>query len=130
MGWIDSLKQRSQMLQRDTKALWFAFQDRRTPWYAKAFSIIVVAYALSPVDLIPDFIPVIGYLDDLILIPLGITLTLKMIPPAVMSDARIKAAVENTNSKLPGKVMGVIVVALWLIVIFFVGRVVYRIIKK
>ena len=118
------------MLQRDTMALWFAFQDRRTPGFAKVFSIVVVAYALSPIDLIPDFIPILGYLDDLILIPLGITLTLKMIPPTVMSDARIKAAAETTNSKLAGKVMGVIILALWLIVIFFVGRVVYRIIKK
>lgn len=127
---IDSLKQRSQVLRRDTIALWFAYQDQRTPWYAKAFSILVVAYALSPIDLIPDFIPILGYLDDLILIPAGIVLALKMIPPEVMNEARIKAENETAKSKPLGWVMGVIIILFWLVILFFVGRAVYSLIKK
>ena len=71
--------------------LWFCRADPRTPWYARAFAALVVAYAFSPIDLIPDFIPVLGQLDDLILVPLGIYLTLRMIPQPVLADARRKA---------------------------------------
>ena len=91
MSWLTSLKQRARNLQRDTMAIWFAAKDRRTPWYARGMAILVTAYALSPIDLVPDFIPVLGYLDDLVLIPAGIALTLKLIPAEVMVDARIKA---------------------------------------
>src|SRR5450759_1893842 len=99
MKLFDTLKQRSRDLKRDTMALWFAFRDPRTPWYARVFSAAVVAYALSPIDLIPDFIPVLGYLDDLILIPVGITLALKMIPAEVMADARSKAQEQFSGNK-------------------------------
>jgi uncharacterized membrane protein YkvA (DUF1232 family) len=71
--------------------LWFCRGDPRTPWYAKAFAALVVAYAFSPIDLIPDFIPVLGQLDDLILVPLGIYVTLRMIPQQVLTDSRRKA---------------------------------------
>ena len=130
MKFVDSLKQRSQALKRDTIALWFAYQDRRTPWYAKAFSILVVAYAFSPIDLIPDFIPILGYLDDLILVPAGIMLAIKMIPSEVMTDARIKAENEAAKSKPIGWVMGGMIIILWLVIFFFVGRAVYLLIKK
>ena len=80
-----------QSFKRDTVAIWFAAKDKRTPWYARALAILVAAYALSPIDLVPDFIPVLGYLDDLVLIPAGIALTLKLIPAEVMADARLKA---------------------------------------
>lgn len=91
MKFLESLKGRARSLQRDTLAVWYAAKDKRTPWYARILAVLVAAYALSPVDLVPDFIPVLGYLDDLILIPAGIALVLRLIPAVVMSDARIKA---------------------------------------
>ncbi len=88
---LERLKQRARGLQTQTFALYLAYRDPRTPWFAKAWAMLVVAYALSPIDLIPDFIPILGYLDDLILIPAGIALALKMIPAEVMVEAREKA---------------------------------------
>src|SRR5512137_362302 len=81
------IKDAARRLKVETYALYLACRDPRTPWYAKAWAVLVVAYAFSPIDLIPDFVPVLGYLDDLVIIPLGIWLALRMIPPAVMADA-------------------------------------------
>ena len=88
---LRGLKDRAHALRRETLTLYFAARDPRTPWYAKALAAAVVAYALSPFDLIPDFIPVIGYLDDLIVVPLGIALVLKLVPASVMLDCRERA---------------------------------------
>ena len=88
---MNSLKNRARLLKRDTLAVWYASRDKRTPWYARLLAVVVAAYALSPLDLIPDFIPILGYLDDLVLIPAGIALTLHLIPPEVMAAARVRA---------------------------------------
>ncbi len=88
---MDSIRNRARLLKRDTLAVWYASRDKRTPWVARLLAVVVAAYALSPVDLIPDFIPVLGYLDDLILIPAGIALTLRLIPSEVMAAARSRA---------------------------------------
>ena len=86
-------------------ALYLAYRDPRTPWYARVAAILVIAYALSPIDLIPDFIPVLGYLDDLIILPLGIFFAMKLIPAEIMVSAREKAA--YSDQALPtGNVMG------------------------
>ena len=85
------MRNRARGLKRETYALYLAARDPRTPWYARVVAAAVLAYALSPLDLIPDFIPVIGYLDDLILVPLGIALVLKLIPAQVMLDCRERA---------------------------------------
>jgi uncharacterized membrane protein YkvA (DUF1232 family) len=85
------LKSKLLSLKKEVHALYLAARDKRTPWYAKAFAGLVAAYALSPIDLIPDFIPVLGYLDDLLIIPAGITLAIKMIPKEVMAEARARA---------------------------------------
>ena len=90
MGKLDALKERTRRLMQELTALGIACRDPRTPWYARLLAVGVIAYALSPIDLIPDFIPVLGYLDDLLLVPLGIALALKMIPAEVMAEARIK----------------------------------------
>ncbi|MBV9968758.1 MAG: DUF1232 domain-containing protein, partial [Xanthobacteraceae bacterium] len=79
-------------LKRDVIALALAVRDPRVPWYAKALGACVVAYALSPIDLIPDFVPVVGYLDDLVLVPLGLLLLLRLIPAPVMAEHRAAAA--------------------------------------
>ena len=88
---MNSLKNRARLLKRDTLAVWYASRDKRTPRYGRLLAVVVAAYALSPLDLIPDFIPILGYLDDLVLIPAGIALTLHLIPPEVMAAARVRA---------------------------------------
>jgi uncharacterized membrane protein YkvA (DUF1232 family) len=95
----------------DAHAAWLAARDPRTPWYARAFGLIVTAYALSPIDLIPDFIPVLGLIDDAVLIPFGIWLFLKMVPEGVFEEHRITAA---AAAERPGSALGAaMVVALW-----------------
>ena len=109
---LDALADRLKALKRETLAVVIAARDPRTPWPAKLLAGLVVAYALSPIDLIPDFIPVLGYLDDLLLIPAGIWLVLRLIPPEVIADARIAAATAGR----PGKSLWglLIVVTVWL----------------
>jgi uncharacterized membrane protein YkvA (DUF1232 family) len=111
---IDRWKQRAQQLKRETYALFLAYRDPRVPWYAKAFAACVVAYAFSPVDLIPDFIPVLGYLDDLILVPLGIAMALRMIPPEVMAESRVKAQQALSGDRPRNWIVGGIIVAIWI----------------
>ena len=88
---MERLKVWARILKRDVVALWLAARDPRVPWYAKALSAAVAAYALSPIDLIPDFIPIIGYLDDLLIVPFGIWAAVKLIPEQIMADLRAKA---------------------------------------
>jgi uncharacterized membrane protein YkvA (DUF1232 family) len=121
---IDQLKQKGKHLKRETTALYFAYRDPRTPWYARAFSALVVAYLLSPIDLIPDFIPILGYLDDLVLVPLGIRLALKMIPQEVMADAR-KSADEPVQNKTIGVVFTLLILCGWALILFFILSAVY-----
>jgi uncharacterized membrane protein YkvA (DUF1232 family) len=85
-------QERVRKLKQDVVAVALAMRDPRVPWYAKAIGALVVAYALSPIDLIPDFIPVIGYLDDLVLVPLGLLLMLRLIPAEVLAEHRVAAA--------------------------------------
>ena len=89
---LQRLKTLAKQLKAELLALSLAARDPRTPWYARAFALLVLAYALSPIDLIPDFIPVLGYLDDLLLVPAGLWLALRLIPPGVMAGARAEAA--------------------------------------
>ena len=86
------LKEWARAVKRDAHAVYLAARDPRTPWYAKAMAIVVAGYALSPIDLIPDFVPVLGYVDDVILVPLGIAAVVAMIPPEVMAEHRAAAA--------------------------------------
>ena len=112
---IEIWKQRAQELKKDTYALFLAYKDPRTPWYAKVFTGLVVAYAFSPIDLIPDFIPVLGYLDDLILIPLGMRAAIKMIPPEVMADCRAKAQADMVKGKPINWIAAVVIVLIWVV---------------
>ncbi|MEF2546074.1 YkvA family protein [Aurantimonas sp. E1-2-R+4] len=99
-------------LKRDVVALWIAARDRRTPLLAKLLAASVAAYALSPIDLLPDFIPVLGYLDDLLIVPLGIFLTIRLVPPALMAGFRIAA--EARAGRPVSRAAAAVVVALWL----------------
>ena len=114
----DSLKSWARRLKRDGVTLWFAGRHPGTPWYAKALGIFVVAYALSPIDLIPDFIPVLGYVDDVLLLPLLILLTIRLLPPAVLADCRHQADawMDAKGAKPSSRVGAVLIVALWLCV--------------
>lgn len=97
-----------------------AARDPRTPWYARLVIVIVVAYALSPIDLIPDFIPVLGYLDDLLLLPFGLFLALKLIPAAVLADAR-QAAQQASGSLAESRAAAIVIIALWTITAIAAG---------
>lgn len=103
----------AQRIKCEVAALALAARDPRTPWYVKLLLAAVVAYALSPIDLIPDFIPILGYLDDMVIIPAGIALAVRLIPTDVLEECRLRA---NRSSQLPRSVIGaVIVVGLWLL---------------
>src|SRR5215510_237056 len=99
MGLLPKLKQRARCIKAETFALYLAARDPRTPWYAKLIVAGIVAYAFSPIDLIPDFIPVLGYLDDLILIPAGIALAIRLVPDSVLTDCRARAEEIFKNGK-------------------------------
>jgi uncharacterized membrane protein YkvA (DUF1232 family) len=105
-------KQRARQLKLETWALYLAVRHPRTPWYARLFALCVVAYALSPIDLVPDFIPVLGYLDDLILVPLGLALALRMVPQQVLDECREQARRDADRGKL-GWQAGIVVVLTW-----------------
>lgn len=108
---LDRVKGWAQSIRRDVVALWLAARDPRVPWHAKAVAGMVAAYALSPIDLIPDFIPVLGYLDDLLIVPMGILLAVRLIPGAVMADLRRAAEAKERPVSQAGMLA---VLAIWL----------------
>jgi uncharacterized membrane protein YkvA (DUF1232 family) len=112
---IEAWKQRARQLKTETYAIYLAYKDPRVPWHARLFAACVVGYAFSPIDLVPDFVPVLGYLDDLILVPLGIALALKMIPAAVMTECRENAQEVMAQGKPVNRTAAVIIVAIWLL---------------
>jgi uncharacterized membrane protein YkvA (DUF1232 family) len=91
MAWFASLKQQAQALRQQSLTVYFAARDPRTPWAVRLLALLIAAYALSPIDLIPDFVPVLGYLDDLVLIPLGLALVIRLTPAPVIDAARARA---------------------------------------
>ena len=111
MGPIERLESWARRLKVEVYALYLTYRDPRVPWYARVFAAVVVGYAFSPIDLIPDPVPVLGYLDDLILIPLGVALAIKMIPPPVLAECREKA--RNAKDRPVSKVAAVVVVVVW-----------------
>lgn len=112
---VQRLRQWARTLKQDGVALYLAARDPRVPWYAKVVAACVAAYALSPIDLIPDFIPVLGYLDDLILVPLGIALAIRLIPPALLAEHRETAALRIVTR--PSSRAGAVVISvIWLFV--------------
>jgi uncharacterized membrane protein YkvA (DUF1232 family) len=118
---IDVLKRNAIRLHKEIYALYLAYKDPRVPFLAKFVSACVIAYALSPIDLIPDFIPVLGYLDDLILLPLGIALALRMIPSAVMAECRQKTSDRWTHDPPKSRIGVVAVIATWILALGLFG---------
>ena len=119
-------RQRAQRLKTDIAALGYACRDPDVPWYAKAVAVCVVAYALSPIDLIPDPIPILGYLDDLVLLPLGILLVVSMIPPGVMEDCRKRAEASARTPTLGRWVAASLIVVVWIGVAAASARLLWR----
>jgi uncharacterized membrane protein YkvA (DUF1232 family) len=120
------LRDWARRLKAETLALYLAARDPRTPWYARAFIAFVVAYALSPIDLIPDFVPVLGLLDEIILIPIGIALALRMVPGHVMTEARERAHADLSQQRPRSRAAAVVIVAIWLGAAALTGVLGYR----
>ncbi len=119
---ISALKQKAKRLKNESYALHFAYKDPRTPWQAKMIIIFTLGYLLSPIDLIPDFIPVIGYLDDLVIVPLLIAVSIRLIPNKVMEESRVKAA-ETPISLKKKWWMAAIFVLIWTGILYFLIKV-------
>ena len=117
---VNQLKIRARALKQEAFAIYIAARDPRTPWYIKVLIFLVVAHTFSPIDLLPDFIPVLGYLDDLIITPGGIWLAVRLIPADVMAEARATAAIRAPD-RITGKVGAALIVALWMLIAIAVG---------
>jgi len=120
MSMLNSLKARARQLKQHTLTVYFAARDPRTPLLVRALAVFVAAYALSPIDLIPDFIPFIGYLDDLLLVPLGLALVIRLTPPEVLESARAQA--QQAAGRPVSYTAAAFIVALWLVVAWVVVR--------
>jgi uncharacterized membrane protein YkvA (DUF1232 family) len=116
---LERIKQWARTIKRDVIALWIAARDPRMPWYAQALAGAIAAYALSPVDLIPDFIPVLGYLDDLVIVPAGILLVVWLIPAPLMAEFREQAAVIAQKPRSTSA--AVIIIVIWVAVAALAG---------
>jgi uncharacterized membrane protein YkvA (DUF1232 family) len=115
---LEGWRRWAERLKAETYALYLAYGDSRVPLYAKVFAVLVVGYAFSPIDLIPDFIPVLGYLDDLLLVPLGVALAVKMIPEEVLSESRRRAREMMERGERPvSRAAAVVIVVLWLVLL-------------
>jgi len=114
MAWLARLKQRAKALKGETYVLYLAARHPGTPWYAKLLVAVIVAYAFSPIDLIPDFVPVLGYLDDLVLIPLGIALAFRLVPQPVLDECHARARETLRSGKPTSRAAAVVIVLIWL----------------
>ncbi len=112
---IEQAKQWARRIKQDVVAVYFAARDPRTPWFTRCLALAIAAYALSPIDLIPDFIPILGYLDDLIIVPLGLLLVIRLIPAPVMVECREKARV--LLSRPTSYAAAAVMVGIWLLVL-------------
>ncbi|MDW2885350.1 YkvA family protein [Exiguobacterium artemiae] len=122
---LEKLKDTAKKLKKQIFILYFAYQDERVAWYTKVFTASVVAYAFSPIDLIPDFIPVLGYLDDIILVPLGILLALRMLPQEVIDDCTVKAEQRLGTDKPKNWLVGALILLLWCGLTIWIGLQIY-----
>ena len=123
-----ALRDWARAVKRDVLALYLAGRDPRVPWYAKAVAVCVAAYALSPVDLIPDFIPVLGYLDDVVIVPLGIMLAVRLIPRETMAEHRASAA--QAQARPYSRAGAVAIVAIWIAAALLLGWLAWRFVSR
>ena len=107
----------AKQIKTDIVAIFLAVQDKRVPWYAKAIALLVVGYAFSPIDLVPDFIPILGYIDDLVILPFGIKLVISLIPEPILAEYRKKAKNLKADVKRKSWIAAAVIVALWIIIL-------------
>lgn len=118
---MNKLKEWAKNLKSNISLLYYCYLDKKTPWYAKALIILTISYAMSPIDLIPDFIPVLGYLDDLLLIPLGIALSYKLIPKEIIEENKTKANdISFKDLKSKGIYGAILIAAIWIIILYII----------
>jgi uncharacterized membrane protein YkvA (DUF1232 family) len=127
---MQRLRQWAKGLKRQVYVLYLAYKDPRTPWYARVFTACVVAYAFSPIDLIPDFVPVLGYLDDLILVPLGVAIALKLIPAEVLRDSQQEAQRLIEQGKPISRAGAIVIVSIWILTLVVTATVIWRFIQR
>lgn len=128
--WLARAKRAAKEIKQNIYALYLACRDPRVPRHAKLFALCVVAYVFSPIDLIPDFIPILGYVDDLILVPAGIALAVRMIPADVMADSRAKAEEARKLGKPRNWIAAAVFIAIWLLFAVWMGSFLYRMIER
>lgn len=124
-----SWRTRARRLRAEIHALYLAARDPRTPWYAKVLAAFIIGYALSPIDLIPDFIPVLGYLDDVVIVPAAIALLIRLIPTGVLQECREKARSQPMSLR-KNWIAGIIIVSIWLLLIYVVLSLLWGIVKR
>lgn len=120
-----SLKDKAKQLKTDIPAVFLALKDKKTPWYAKVFASLTVAYALSPIDLIPDFIPLLGYLDDLIILPLLVALTVKFIPKDTFAQYREQAQDMWADGKPKKWYYALPIIIVWALILFLIAKAIF-----
>lgn len=125
MGFVRRLESWARGLKVEVYALYLAYRDPRVSWYARVFAAVVVGYAFSPIDLIPDVVPVLGYLDDLVVVPLGVALAIKMIPPHVLAECREKA--RDAKNRPLNKVAAVVIVLVWIVLAVLAIKIVAKV---
>jgi uncharacterized membrane protein YkvA (DUF1232 family) len=118
--WFSTIKQKAKKMKIEIGALYIAYKRPDVPFYAKLVSILVVGYALSPIDLIPDFIPILGYLDDLILVPLGIAFAIKLIPEDIMNECRQQSEDSFTQKRPKNWIAGGSIIFIWIIIVSYI----------
>lgn len=123
---FQTLKTKAKKLKIEVFVLYFAYRDPRVKWYTKLLAICVVAYAFSPVDLIPDFIPILGYLDDIILVPLGVWFVLQLIPKEVIQDCREQANELIAKGKPKNWITGILILIIWILFGLWIGKYFYQ----
>ena len=121
-SWVEQWARRARALKTEVAAVALAYRHPRTPWYARVVTVCVVAYALSPIDLIPDPIPLLGYLDDLVLLPLGLALAVRLIPDDVLVDCRIQARAVAAQDKPRTWIAAGVIVAIWVLLAALITR--------
>lgn len=122
MEFLQGMKRKAKELKKETYALYLAYRHPQVPWYTKILTGVVVAYAFSPIDLVPDFIPILGYLDDLVLVPLGIVLVRKLIPEEFLNECREQAILEMQDGKPVNWIAALVIVGIWILLAILAVR--------
>lgn len=123
---IKEIKKKAQEIKKDIIILYIAFKKKETPWYAKVMAGITIGYALSPIDLVPDFIPVLGYLDDIVILPLFILLSIKLIPHSIIEGVKLEAENLQQDKRVKEWYYAVPIICIWIAAVIIIGKILLR----